>query len=285
MTAEVGTAEVRDLRVSRLGLTPVKGTRHVELDRIELDVHGPVGDRTFCLVDPIRARVLRTVQNPRLIAVRTSWDGRTLSCRFPDDTEVAAKPGAGSGAELSADYWGRRAELEFVDGPWAAAFSGYLGRSVRLARIRTRGTVVYGAAVTVVTATTLRAIGSRLSRSDAIESLAVLAARFRSTLVLDGDDLAPGVEQSWLGRELRVGSATVRLRAPVPRCAVIDLDPATGERNQAMQIAAGARPGHEPVVGVDAVVVRPGIIRRDDPASLTDGPAGLPSSTATQEGS
>ncbi len=276
---------MKDLWVTRLGLTPVKGTRHVELDRIELDAHGPVGDRTFCLVDPVRARVLRTVENPRLIAVRTSWDGRTLSCRFPDDTEVAAEPGTGggSGAELSADYWGRRAELELVDGPWAAAFSNYLGRSVRLTRIRTRGTVVYGAAVTVVTTATLRAIGSRLVRSnDSIESLAVLAARFRSTLVLNSAGLAPGVEQSWLGRELRVGSAMVRLRAPVPRCAVIDLDPATGERNQAMLIAAGARPGHEPAVGVDAVVVRPGIIRRGDPASVAGGPAGLSSSTATQ---
>jgi len=54
-------------RVQRLGLALVKGTRHVGLDEIELDTHGPVGDRDFCLVDVAVRRVLRTVENPGLL--------------------------------------------------------------------------------------------------------------------------------------------------------------------------------------------------------------------------
>lgn len=264
-------------RVSRLGLALIKGTRHLEHDRLELDGHGPVGDRHFCLVDERRSRVLRTVENPRLLAVEATGGTGSLSCRFPDDAEVVeALPNRDdtrrrSDHRLSADYWGRRVALELLDGPWSAAFSDYLGHPVRLARARVRGAVVYGASVTVFTTATLEQIDRRLSElapDELSESRDGLAARFRSTVVLSGDGGGPDAELGWLGRRLRIGSAVLQMRAPVLRCAVIDLDPLTGSRNRPVLQAVGARPGHTPVAGADATVVQPGLVTVGDVAEL-----------------
>ena len=72
---------MEELVVRRAGLSPVKGTRHLALDHVDLDEQGPVGDRAFCLVDPAQSRVLRTVQHPSLIGVvaRSYDDALTLT--------------------------------------------------------------------------------------------------------------------------------------------------------------------------------------------------------------
>ena len=99
----------------------------------------------------------------------------------------------------------------------------HLGREVVLARAAP-GEVVYGAVVTLVTRSSLARLAEEVGAR-------VDGARFRSTFELDGDDLAPMVERDWVGRRLRIGDAEVRVRGMVPRCAVIDLDPATGVRD------------------------------------------------------
>ena len=114
------------MRITRIGLTPVKGGRHVEQRSVELTSDGPVGDRVFCLVDRSRGRVLRTVENPSLVQVAASWRDGLLTTRFPGRT-VKAVPFR-TGETLKVDYWGRLAALDVVDGPWAAAYSEHLGR-------------------------------------------------------------------------------------------------------------------------------------------------------------
>ena len=86
------------------------------------------------------------------------------------------------------------------------------------------------------------------------------AARFRATLVLDTDE--PWVEDTWLGREIDLGGATVRIGGPVPRCAVIDHHPETGEKDaRILRALVRQRPTNragEPMFGVYATVTRPG---------------------------
>src|SRR5689334_3127296 len=66
-------ARLARVQVERIGFTPVKGGRHVAHESVSLDATGPVGDRAFCLVDPARARVLRTVENPSLVRTVAHW--------------------------------------------------------------------------------------------------------------------------------------------------------------------------------------------------------------------
>ena len=63
------------MRVSRIGFTPLKGGRHRTHGSVVLAEDGPVGDRVFCLVDPVADRCLRTVENPTLIRTSVTWDG------------------------------------------------------------------------------------------------------------------------------------------------------------------------------------------------------------------
>ncbi|NYD43171.1 MOSC domain-containing protein [Nocardioides panaciterrulae] len=251
------------MHVARVGFAPVKGTRHPAYDRVTLAEHGPVGDRAFCLVDVAGRRVLKTVQNPSLVAIRSAWDGAVLSMVLPSG-EVACSAPEPTGEELVCDYWGRPATLALLAGPHAALASSYLGADVRLAAAPP-GQVVYGAPVTLVSLASLRSLADSLGRPE----LAREPARFRPTIVVD--DLEPWAEESWVGRTVRLGDATVRVNALVPRCAVIDLDPVTGVPSAPVLKALADRPAPaadgtpELPFGVDAFVVAPGAVRPGDP--------------------
>ena len=254
------------MQVTKIGFTPLKGTRHATHGTVELAREGPVGDRLFCLVDPGRERVLRTVENPTLVQARSHWADDVLTVRLDGTAhsgELVAKP-TPTGRTMEVDYWGRRAVVEVVDGPWAAAFSRHLGYDVVLARSSRPGEVVYGASVTLVTTGSMSLLGQRVGHD-------VEDARFRATFLVDADE--PHVEDRWPGRRLRVGDATLQVRAVVPRCAVVDVGPDTGIRDApVLKSLAGYRRGeHEVHFGVDAEVVVPGAVRTGDSAELERG--------------
>ncbi len=233
--------------VRSVGFSPVKGMRHLALDHVDLDEQGAVGDRAFCLVDPEKQRVLRTVQHPSLIAVVAHTAGDLLTMTLPSG-EQARGPATSSGESITCDYWGRQVDLALTDGPHAALVSDWLGLDVRLARAP-RGAVVFADPITVVTTASVEALGEQ-----------VQPARFRATLVVETDE--PWVEDTWLGRELTVGGATIRIGGPIPRCAVIDHHPETGEKDaRLLKELVKERPTNragEPMFGVYATVVEPG---------------------------
>ncbi|MDQ4113120.1 MAG: MOSC domain-containing protein [Actinomycetota bacterium] len=252
---------IDELRVVRAGFAPIKGTRHMAHDQVVLDAQGIVGDRGFALVsvdetDPARGRVVRTVQHPSLVAVRAELAGDRLEVELPEGESASVEP-VGTGEWLTCDYWGREVELELLGGPHAALFSRWLDRPVRLVRAR-RGDVVFAGAVSVVTTASLRDLARQVGQDD------LDAARFRPNLVVEADE--PYTEDNWLGREIRVGGATLRIGVPIPRCAVIDSHPETGERDvRLLKTLASHRPlnrAGEPAFGVFAEVLTPGVVGR-----------------------
>lgn len=250
------------MQVVQVGFAAVKGTRHTSYDGIELDRHGPVGDRVFCIVDVEREKVLRTVQNGSLLAVRSRWDGESLDLVLPSG-DVASGPPVPTGDRVTCHYWGRSVAHELTDGPHSALLSDYLGKHVRLAA-SPRGGVVYGAPVSILTTASLRDLGDRSGRADLLDTV----SRFRMTMVVEAGD-EPYVEDTWFDRELQLGDAVVEVRAAVARCGVINLDPITGTKDGSfLKTLAGYRPktGGEPWFGVDARVVTPG---RVAPSSVT----------------
>lgn len=246
------------MQVARIGLAPVKGTRHRPLGSVTLTASGPVGDRAFCLFDPAADRCLRTIDHPGLVRLRAAWDGTTLAVDLPSGRVVGAP--ALTGDRRTVDYWGRSVAVEVVDGPWAAAFSDHLGRPVLLAAA-SPGDVVYGAAVTLVT-------GASLARLAELAVTPVDAARFRATFQLNGDEVRPDEENRWIGRALRLGTAVVRVRRAVPRCRVIDLHPDTGVRDLDLLPLLAERDRQETTFGVDAEVIVPGEVGTGDDATL-----------------
>lgn len=253
--------------VTRIGLTPVKGLAHLPLDSLHLPAGGPASDRAFCLVDPATGRVLRTVENDRLLACRARWEPPSLTIATPDGDEVRGTVPAeddASGAPAArprvADYWGRDVRLVDVKGPFAGLLGRYLDREVVLCRIvrpavpSPQPGVVWGGAVSLVTTSSLAEVARRTGRVDED------GVRFRATFVV-GTGTAPAfVEDAWAGRQLRIGDAVVAVRGPLPRCALVDRRPGSGERDVRVleALAPDRTSGREILFGMDADVVSPG---------------------------
>ena len=253
------------MKVVRVGLTPLKGARHSALDLVELDGDGAVGDRVFCLVDPAEGRVLRTVQHPGLPAVLARWHESGLEVALPSGERAVGVP-EDAGESVVCDYWGRRVEVRLQDGPHAALLSGHLGLPLRLAAVP-RGGVVYGGAVSVLGTASLR----ELARGLGPAAHGLDPARFRATVVVETGG-TPFAEEQWLGRELALGSARIRVSDRIPRCAVVDLHPTAGGSDLPVLRELGRlRPPGTPAalcLGVDAGVTTPGVVRPGDPVLL-----------------
>lgn len=239
--------------VHSVGFAPIKGTRHLLQPDAEFDDQGPVGDRCYCLVDVSTQRVLRTVQNPELVAVVARLHGDKLETTLPDGSSVTAVPET-TGETLTCDYWGRPVEAALTQGPHEALLSSWLGRSVRLAKVP-RGDVVYGEPVTIVATASIRDLAGRLEYPDLIAQ----ASRFRATILIETE--IPYIEETWHGRVMSMGGTRVRIGEPILRCAVIDLDPVTGVRGpRLLKTLADYRGGNEkgePFFGVFARIVDP----------------------------
>lgn len=238
--------------VQRLGLALVKGTRHVDLDEIELDAHGPVGDRDFCLVDVAARRVLRTVENPGLLGFTARSVAGGLEVTGPDGRTTQAETRDAADGAAVADYWGRGARIRLQDSALNAVFSHAVGREVVLGCAQ-RGDVVYAEPVSIVTTGAL----ARLAEMVASSGYAVppaLDARFRATVTLVADkDPTPG---TWLA----LGDAVVEVGQPLERCAVIDLDPVTGQRTGSRLLPLIRTGDGRLPFGVGARVVTPGTV-------------------------
>jgi hypothetical protein len=92
--------------------------------------------------------------------------------------------------------------------------------------------------------------------------------RFRPNVVVETDSASePFVEASWVGREIELGEARLRVDQETVRCAMpLRAQPDGLERQAAMYHAMdGAHDNH---VGVYCTVVRPGTVRTGDPVAL-----------------
>ena len=249
------------MHIRRIGSSPLKGGRHMHHDSVEFALQGPVGDRVFAAVDLTSGTVLKTVQNPALLDCSAQWAGGVLTIDIDGERHSAVPRPVGPRLEL--DYWGRPSALRLVEGPWAAPLSRLLEREVVLAQAALPGAVVYGDAVSIATTGSLRRLAEAAGHG-------VDARRFRSNLEIDTGDTDPHLEDEWAGRELVVGGAALRVSGGIPRCAVIDLDPARGaSATRLLKTLAGYRlAAGEITFGVYATVLRAGVIARGDAVTL-----------------
>jgi uncharacterized protein YcbX len=78
----------------------------------------------------------------------------------------------------------------------------------------------------------------------------------------------PHEEDEWLGRDVRIGEAVVRVTRPDPRCVITTQDPDTGARDfptlHVIRSYRGLRDGRKLDFGVYADVVTPGAVSVGD---------------------
>jgi uncharacterized protein YcbX len=86
-------------------------------------------------------------------------------------------------------------------------------------------------------------------------------ARFRGNLWLDG--AAPWAEWDFVGREIRIGDAILKIEEPITRCSATTVDPATGRSDADTLTALDRHIGHKDF-GLYATVVQGGRIAVGD---------------------
>ena len=112
--------------------------------------------------------------------------------------------------------------------------------------------------VAILSTTSNRILGARMGMDLSIH-------RWRGNLWLDG--LAPWEEFDLVGRDIRIGPATLRVEARITRCAATTFDPATGHQRGDTLAALESGWDHTDF-GVYARVIRGGQIAPGDKVSL-----------------
>jgi uncharacterized protein YcbX len=250
------------ITVSRLSVTPIKGTRIHQVDEIDLRSQGAVGDRRFYVIDDsgrmVNAKMLNGFQS-----VVASCSESQLTLEFPDGRRVAGTVEAGPTVQTT--FFSAPRDATLADGGFSEALSEYFGRPLRL--VQTDNAVDRGPAGAASLIS--RASLARLAAEAGAESLD--ARRFRMLIEIDGIDAHE--EDRWAGSEVRAGAAVIRFRGHVGRCLITSQDPETGVVDlptlDVLRAYRGELVTTEPLpFGIYGDVLQPGLIRVGDPVEL-----------------
>ena len=243
-----------DVIVTRLLHSPVKSLRMTDVDALAIDAAGVADDRVFFLLGD-DGRSLNAARRLPLCAASASYSDGVLTIRLADGTEVTGPTERGERLEVGFDM-GSTVACHVVNGPWREALSGFAREPVRLARVADGRGGWSGFPVSMIGAASIDALGRG----------PLDARRFR--MMIEFSDAAPFAEDHWIGRDVAVGEAVVRVEEACVRCAVTTCDPDTGERDvDALHAMIEAKGVAE--LGVYCSVVRPGTVRLGDVVSVS----------------
>ena len=249
-------------RVAWIAIAPVKSMALVFLNEAELGLDGIPGDRAFAVIDEA-GRLVNGKRAGTLATVAVEHDPveGSLVLRFPDGTRAGGRPELGDPVE--AIFSRRPRAARTVAGPWDAALARWSGQPLRLVAIDPGEGPDRGPTATLLSTAALGALGAAGGAPGPLDG-----RRFRMTFGVDG--VAAYAEDGWVGREVRVGGAVVRVEGNVGRCAVTTHDPDTGRPSFDTLHVLNHERGHldtsEPLpFGVWSSVVEAGRVALGDP--------------------
>jgi uncharacterized protein YcbX len=210
------------VQVTRISITPVKGTALHHPDEVVLERHGVAENRRFFMVDA-DGRLFGILRHAPFVRIRAALEsgGERLSLTFPDGEVVAGEVELGQAT--ATDFWGRPVHGRAVEGAFSTALSAYAGQTVQLVRSEQPGEACDVLPATLVSRESVDELARHAGR-DAVDG-----RRFRMLLEIEGCE--PHAEDGWEGSRVRVGEALLRMGGPVPRCAVTTRDPLSGRRD------------------------------------------------------
>lgn len=245
------------VRVTELHTYPIKSCAGISLQESAVGSRGLLYDREFMLVDRDN-RFLSQREIPAMALIGTSLrEGalRVTAAGMPD-LEIPLEPGPGAGERVQATVHGTPVTGELVGESYDDWFSSHLPPHKGTERYRLLR-VVESSAPQVETLYRRAGAANELGFADAQpillasqRSLAELNLhmespvpmnRFRPNIVVDGPALEPYEEDHW--RELRLGDMMAFVTKACDRCAIPDVDQATGETGKAVRRALVSRKG------------------------------------------
>lgn len=218
-------------RVAALRRFPVKSMAGEELAEAEIGWTGLAGDREYAFVrsaDTSDFPWFTGRQLPELVLHQARFVGRRVSVATPlGVAHDAAEPAL------------------------CAALEAASGQKLHLFRL-SRG-CHDAMPVSVLTTAMLHAVGATHGAFPG-------PLRFRANLLIEtAEDVD---ERDWIGAELAVGDARLRADWPIPRCAMIGIDPDTAARDPSLLRTVARQFGG--TAGLYAAVARPGRVRVGD---------------------
>lgn len=254
------------MRVAALTIYPLKGAAAVPLERAELDVMGPSGDRRYCLARP-GGRAFTQRDDASLARLRAELRAGGLRLEFDGETLDVGPEEFGGAARLR--VWSREAAARIARDAHNAVLTRWFGTPLQLARLE-RPVEREGAVLALGDAAALLvANAASLDALNACMETPVPMTRFRPNIVLD--EAAAYDEDGW-GR-LRVGDAILAPVHACGRCEVTTIDQEFGAvaGDEPLRTLARLRMRDgEAVFGVRYAVARPGCVRLGDPVEALD---------------
>jgi uncharacterized protein YcbX len=246
-------------RVARLSIAPVRSLGLVHPDEVDISTVGVAEDRRFYLVDATNRLIDRLVV-AELVQITSATDagGTWLRLTMPDGTVIVDEVRVTEPIETP--MYGRTAVGHVVDGPWAEPLSAFTGRAIRVVRCDQPAGTRAGNPASIIGDGSLR----RLARELGVE--AIDARRFR--MLIELEDADEHEEDGWVGEDIAVGDAVLRVTKPDGRCAITTQHPDSGVRDldtlRGIIAYRGLRDGKHADLGVLADVVAPGRVRVGD---------------------
>ncbi len=234
-------------------ISPVKSLALSEVTRAFLDKPGIAGDRAFFLVDAAGQLFTQRDHGP-LVQIKAWYDVTTgeLRLAFPDGRCLSGVPEPAEA--ISTPFFAARpVEGAVVRGEWNEALSEFAGQALRLVKATTPGSSFDGFPLSLCSTASLEALAGAAGQAS------VDGRRFRQNIYISG--ASPHQEDEWVGREVRVGKALLRVKMRDPRCAVTTHSPETGEIDMnTLKIIASYRTEQPKEVnfGVYCTVAEPG---------------------------
>jgi uncharacterized protein YcbX len=203
------------MKVAGLWRYPVKSLQGEPMDAVSLETDGIAGDRRWGIRDQRTGRILTARRRPELLGASARYDGDEPVVTLPDGDTVA---GSGERTDRRLSDWlaspvslvssnGDAGRAEFFADPTddtsqALEWTMPTGRYVDAAPVLLLTTVSLG------TAAGLHPEGTWDAR------------RFRPNILveLEGEGW---IEDSWVGQEVQIGTATLRPTQPCVRCTMV----------------------------------------------------------------
>jgi uncharacterized protein len=247
------------ITVDAIHLAPVKSLGLVHPTSVHVARQGIAEDRRLYVIDQ-HGRLVTQRTHGSLVQVTPNYQLQLawLSLRFPDGRSLAGPLTLGEA--VVTQIWGRHVRGRVVQGDWGQALSAVCGEEVRLVRSDEPGQCYDEYPVSMVSQASLAYLSSQAGETVPFDS-----RRFRPNFLLGG--CTPHQEDEWLGAVIQIGpEVRLRVMARDPRCAIITLDPTTGQRTvDTLRLIMRYRPSPRTAYfGVYGIVEHPGMVTVGD---------------------
>lgn len=204
---------------------PVKGLSAETLDSVELEADRLIPfDRRFAIAHgsaPIspaapdwlpKAHFLQVMSVPKLAALETRFDDATATLEI-----------LRNGRHIASGELTSRTGCTVIEQFFAAYTKNDLRGAPKIVDLGRRGyTDVDAPFISIINLASVRDL-------ERVVGKPVNPLRFRGNLLIDGID--PWAEMDWVGKTLKIGTATLTVEEIIGRCAATNANPETGQRD------------------------------------------------------